>query len=221
MSTETNNMTFNAEDLTNRSNENAKEIQEKRKQERDARFKERNDRLTAFITQDFDNLVAIFNEDSVAGAIESAVDRGHDSLTLRNSKYYVPRFADIEGNKTLITPPESTYAVAPEQEKGVPFATIRRGIYNRKTHVSNPSKLPGGKTSIQLFSEYLGDNGGLFAVQRHLRDRIEAHGRTWYVPCTVIDIVWDMENYEERMRRRTEAHRRRRAQHKSRPTESN
>ena len=200
---QTENTKFNATELAEKSSQKANELKEQRRAEFEAHRKQRDEKLSALIDQDLRDLQAKFEDPLTSEAIEEAINRGHDSIALRGTEYYLPVFTSEgegeEKKRVLISPREQTYITAPDEENGVPYATIRRGIYNRKSRTSNPTRLPGGKTSVQLFSDYLNDHGGLFVVQRAMRKNGQSY--------TILDIVWDMESYEARQKRFNERRR--------------
>lgn len=200
-----NTCTMDATELTQRANQASEQNANERKQ----RFEERNARLEPHLEADAKHLIQLYQSDEMAAIIEAAADKGYDSVVLKGSEYYNPgnTFADAS----------TMYHTLEGEEGGIPYATLRRGIYNRRTRVSNPSHLPGGRTSVQRFAEFLQTNNGLYVVQRNRDSKVtNEEGQTRRVLQWVIDIVWDLEKYETRTARIEERRQARRAEWRAR-----
>ena len=182
-----------AEALTERANR----VVEKQKEERLKRREERAQRFEPLLQKDTNNLIHLFESQEMTEAIDAAVEKGYDSAVLIGSGHYNPgRHAPSE--LTYLSPDGAEAG----DKSGVPIATLRRGVYNRKTNTSDPNRLPGKKTSIQRLNDYLREANGMYAVPRSRAFKTtDAEGNNIRLQENVVDIVWDLEHYEARMER--------------------
>lgn len=175
----------------------------------------------------------VLTSQDISDQIDAAAEKGHDSTCVW--EIFLPTFATVEGQRALVVPQTQTYFAASQEaveeygeealalfeafmaEKGVkhedlnedavPLATYWQGPVNKASRRSEPAKLPGGKTLIDLLNAWIVEStasnpdfplGGMVVVQearsKTLRTEIGTHRST----VLRMVLVWDVQAYRTR-----------------------
>lgn len=193
---------------------------------------ERNERITCTMSAMLEDLQQKFLSEEFQAMVSNAADRGHDSVAL-NQFYYLPGAAtkEIKLNEegveclyeTRLTPQEQTY-VAPRgadlDTEGFPAIMLLQGPKPPyKPGVKSqpdPSLLPGGKTVLDLFNEWLREQSQMDCVLEFVPDRNiefrDLNDRRKKATRIMFVIIWDLDSYAKRVKARETQRQQRRQQ---------
>ena len=164
------------------------------------------------IQRDFRNMLKLFKQPETERAINHfALELGRSSCFLPLSEAYCsaklePREITNEDGQlemVLVDPLEDKAYMFNQDDDNmkVSFQTLRSGTFDKSIKDRNPSKLPGGKSSVQLLSEHLkAYEGGLVARAEINPFKETIDGEQRIVKKIMIRLIWDLPKYKKELK---------------------